>query len=306
MPETVPQRQRALIDIAEQGVRNLGKGIAVRELKPSTVDYLAALQADHIQRFERGGADVSFTHDIFFEWSFFRLLIELGSNWPTALSAAGEPPLLGRVVGLLAQDALTETGRWIAGYAKLEGSSLRAQWRREWLTAPPFTHAFESAVDEFTQLVEANDFALCEQLLVWFQAQHTVPSPIILKRAVRLVEGMDPVRLADLLGWPSDGVAWGRLIDWMVARGAAPPPGSCRRPLKCSASGRRRPCGPQERPLEEFPGGLQHVADRPRNRNLCRRVSAHAWKVGRSWQRSAEELGNGASQPSPSFGSWIP
>jgi hypothetical protein len=148
MPETVPQRQRALIDIAERGVRNLGKGIAVRDLKPGTVDHLAALQVDHILRFERGGADVSFTHDIFFEWSFFRLLIELGDNWPTALSAAGEPPLLGRVVGLLAQDALTETGRWMAGYAKLEGSSLRAQWRREWLTAPPFTHAFASAVDE--------------------------------------------------------------------------------------------------------------------------------------------------------------
>jgi hypothetical protein len=223
MPETVPQRQRALIDIAEKGVRNLGKGIAVRDLKPGTVDHLAALQVDHILRFERGGADVSFTHDIFFEWSFFRLLIELGDNWSTALSAAGEPPLLGRVVGLLAQDALTETGRWTAGYAKLEGSSLRGQWRREWLTAPPFTHAFEGAVDEFTQLVEANDFALCEKLLVWFQAQHTIPSPIILQRAVRLVEGMDPVRIADLLGWPSDGVAWGRLIDWIIARGATFP-----------------------------------------------------------------------------------
>lgn len=201
MPEAVPQRQRALIDIAEQGVRNLGKGIAVRDLKPGTVDHLAALQADHILRFERGGAYVSFTHDIFFEWSFFRLLIDLGDNWPTALSAAGEPPLLGRVVGLLAQDALTETGRWTAGYAKLQSSSLRAQWRREWLTAPPFTHAFENAVDEFTQLVEANDFALCEKLLVWFQAQHTVPSPIILQRAVRLVEGVDPglLKLLDAL-----------------------------------------------------------------------------------------------------------
>ncbi len=24
--------------------------------------------------------------------------------------------------------------------------------------------------------------------------------------------------MADLLGWPSDGVAWGRLIDWIVVR----------------------------------------------------------------------------------------
>ena len=145
------------------------------------------------------------------------LLIELSDKWPSALAAAGEPPLLGRVVGLLAQDALTETGRWTAGYAMLAGSALRAQWRREWLTAPPFTKAFENAIDEFTRHVEANGFALCEKLLVWFQAQNTVPSPIIMQRAIK-VDGMDSVRLADLLGWPSDRVAWGRLIDWIIAR----------------------------------------------------------------------------------------
>ncbi|MDI2076558.1 ATP-binding protein [Bradyrhizobium sp. Mp27] len=217
MPETVPQRQRALVDLAEQGVRNLGKGISVRDLKPETIEHLVSLQADHILRNERGGAMVSFTHDIFFEWVFFRLLIELGDEWPSALTAAGEPPLLGRVVGLLAQDALTEKGRWTVGYAKLKSSTLRAQWRREWLTAPPFTNAFESAIDEFTQGVEANDFVLCGKLLVWFQAQHTVPSPIIMRRAIE-IGGMDPVRMADLLGWPSDGVAWGRLIDWIIAR----------------------------------------------------------------------------------------
>ncbi|MCR6732847.1 MAG: AAA family ATPase [Afipia sp.] len=217
MAETVPQRQRALIDLAEKGVRNLGKEILVRDLKPETVAQLAALEADNIIRLERAGAMVSFTHDIFFEWVFFRLLIELGDKWPSALSAAGEPPLLGRVVGLLAQDALTESGRWTAGLAQIESSSLRAQWKREWLTAPPFTNAFKSAIDEFTQRIEANDFALCEKLFVWFQAQHTVPSPMVMQRAIK-VEGIDSIRLADFFGWPSDGEAWGRLIDWIIAR----------------------------------------------------------------------------------------
>lgn len=223
MQETVLLRQRALIDLAERGVRNLGKAISVRDLKPETVEHLVALQADHILRLERSGAMVSFTHDIFFEWVFFRLLIELGDEWPSALAAAGEPPLLGRVVGLLAQDALTEAGRWTAGYAKLQGSSLRAQWRREWLTAPLFTNAFENAIGEFTQRVEANDFTLCEKLLVWFQAQHTVPSPLVLQGAIAVGDGAEPVRIADMFGWPSDGVAWGRLIDWIISRGQALP-----------------------------------------------------------------------------------
>lgn len=213
----IPQRHRALIDLAEKGVRNLGKEISVRKLKPETVAQLGALEADNIVRLEREGAMVSFTHDIFFEWVFFRLLIELCDTWPTALSAAGEPPLLGRVVGLLAQDAITEPGRWTAGLAQLRISSLRAQWTREWLTAPPFTNAFDVSIDEFTNRVEADDFSLCEKLFVWFQAQHTQPSPLIMQGALK-IEGMDTIRLADLLGWPSDGEAWGRLIDWIIAR----------------------------------------------------------------------------------------
>jgi hypothetical protein len=145
------------------------------------------------------------------------LLIELGDKWPSALASAGEPPLLGRVVGLLAQDLLTEPGRWTAGLAQLEGSTLRAQWKREWLTALLFTNAFHSAIGEFTKRIEIDDFALCEKLFVWFQAQHTVPSPIVMQAAMK-IEGMDSIRLADLFGWPSDGEAWGRLIDWILSR----------------------------------------------------------------------------------------
>ena len=54
--DTVPQRQRALIDIAEKGVRNLGKGIPARDLKDSTIEQIAHLKADQIIRDDRGGA----------------------------------------------------------------------------------------------------------------------------------------------------------------------------------------------------------------------------------------------------------
>lgn len=63
--DTIPQRQRALIDIAEKGVRNLGKGIPARELKDASIEQIAALKADQIIRDERGGASLAFTHDIF-------------------------------------------------------------------------------------------------------------------------------------------------------------------------------------------------------------------------------------------------
>jgi hypothetical protein len=65
MPNTRYQRQRALIDLAEKGVRNLGKEILVRDLQPETHAQLDALESDEIVRLQREGAMVSFTHDIF-------------------------------------------------------------------------------------------------------------------------------------------------------------------------------------------------------------------------------------------------
>jgi hypothetical protein len=215
--DTIPQRQRALMDIAEKGVGNLGKGIPTRELKDFTIEQIAALKADQIIRDERGGSTLAFTHDIFFEWAFFRLLVDLGSEWTNALEVAGEPPLLGRVVGLVAQEALTDRGGWSAGYRSLASKKLRRQWRREWLTAPPFTPAFEEAKAEFATLLKGDDFALLEKVLVWFQAQHTIPSPIVLGNIKSPVEGVDNLGVADMLGWPSDFRAWGRLIDWIIS-----------------------------------------------------------------------------------------
>lgn len=221
--DTIPQRQRALIDIAEKGVRNLGKSVPTRELKDSTVEQISALKADQIINDERAGSSLAFSHDIFFEWAFFRLLIDLGDDWAKALEDAGEPPLLGRVVGLMAQNALTDTGRWSAGYRSLANKNLRRQWQREWLTAPPFTPTFENAKTEFAALLKANDFALFEKVLVWFQAQHTIPSPYVLGNIKNPVEGMDNLAVADMLGWPSDFRAWGRLIDWIISEADAIP-----------------------------------------------------------------------------------
>jgi hypothetical protein len=221
--EVVPQRQRALLDIAEKGVANLGKNIAARSLAQSTFEHIAALKSDLLVRGNNGDASFSFSHDIFFEWTFFRLLIDLGDTWIEGLAQAGEPPLLGRVVGLLAQHSIAEPGKWSASYVALDRSTLRPQWRREWLTAPPFTSVFVNRQKEFTELVTANDYALLEKLLVWFQAQHTIPSPAVLVQTSPGQSGLDRVGLAELLSWPSDFTSWGRFLDWLLPLAATLP-----------------------------------------------------------------------------------
>jgi hypothetical protein len=82
---------------------------------------------------------------------------------------------------------------------------------------------FEKAKAEFASLLQADDFALFEKVLVWFQAQHTIPSPYILGNIKSPVEGMDNLAIADMLGWPSDFRAWGRLIDWIISEAATIP-----------------------------------------------------------------------------------
>ena len=212
----LPRRRRALLNLAARGVRTLGKGIPARGLNDTTFGEVAALQTDEIIREEDGGTYYSFTHDIFYEWAFFRLLIEHADEWPGALIEAGEPPLLGRVVGLLAQHVLESPGNWTAGYRLLESRTLRSQWRRDWLTSPPFTSQFVQSNKEFEELLCENDYTLLEKFLVWFQAQHTIPNPRILAQSNDLEDGNNRVHMADVLGWPSDFQGWGRLLDWLV------------------------------------------------------------------------------------------
>lgn len=221
--ETAILRQRALVDLAEVGVRSLGKHIPVRTLKDNTHAQIASLVHDQVVREQEGGASYAFAHDIFFEWAFFRLLIEMGEDWHSALSVAGEPPLLGRVVGLLAQNSLKTKGKWRDEYKALSAAQLRPQWKREWLTAAPISSVFSAAEEEFSTLLLEDQCELLGKFLVWFQAQHTVPNPVILRQLEAPVEGVDNLRVADLFGWPSDFDGWKRMLDWLMPMAATIP-----------------------------------------------------------------------------------
>ena len=59
---------------------------------------------------------------------------------------------------------------------------------------------------------------------MWFQAQHTIPNPQILQNHISIVEGVDPVGMADLFSWPSDFESWGRFLDWLLPLAPNLPP----------------------------------------------------------------------------------
>ncbi|MFY0527350.1 hypothetical protein ACN28I_30795 [Archangium gephyra] len=216
-PEAADARQRALLDLAEVGAPSLGKAIRGRRIKAETATQLESLRRDKIIDVLEAGSSYKFSHDIFFEWAFFRLLIDHGSDWPAALVVAGEPPLLARIVSLLSQHTFERGGDWPGGYALLNGRPLRPQWRRAWLLGPPASTRFTDHLAVFEGLLAQDDCLLLEKFLVWFQAERTIPSPLILQSPVEGFDSATIVRAADLLGWPSDMNAWKRVLTWLFA-----------------------------------------------------------------------------------------
>ena len=221
--DTVLSRQRAIIELAEAGATSLGKAIPARRLAAATISQVGELKRDRIIEVVEEGSVFSFAHDIFFEWAFFRLLIDQGSAWCGAIVAAGEPPLLARVVGLLSQHVFEANGSWAAAFQLLSEPQLRPQWRRAWLLGPPGSPKFLDHLQAFESLVFANGAALLVKFLVWFQAERTIPNPMFLKNPNATLDGAALIRAADRWGWPSDFAVWQRVLSWILARERAFP-----------------------------------------------------------------------------------
>ncbi len=210
-------RQRGLIELAQRGAPDLGRNIRIRDLSPETQEVLPALEADGLVQQVRKGHTAQFSHDIFFEWSFLHLLLDQGDDWILALTAAGEPPALARVVELLSQATYLIPDQWSQELRALEQAQVRPQWLRAWLISPVFSPRFAEHVDMFAAAMAANSHQLFGKLLVWMQAEKTTPNPMVLSGVLGGdLDAAARIRIADSLGWPSDFAAWRRLLIWGI------------------------------------------------------------------------------------------
>jgi hypothetical protein len=211
-------RQRALIELAQRSAPDLGRNMRIRDLSPATQAVLPVLQQDGLVQQVRSGLTAQFAHDIFFEWAFLHLLLDEGENWIAALTDAGEPPALARVVELLSQATYVESAQWRQYLRALEAPALRPQWLRAWLIAPVYTPDFNKHAETYTATLAVDDHQLLGKLLVWMRAEKTTPNPSVLSGQLNGEDltSADRIRIADLLGWPSDFGAWGRLLSWAL------------------------------------------------------------------------------------------
>jgi hypothetical protein len=176
-PSMIARRQRTLTRLAKAGAITLGRRITVDALELDVVDEL---KQDGILRDAVVGHSVQFAHDIFFEWAFVQLLISREEAWLEEIRAVGEPPVLGRVVELLSQQAFVTEGKWEEHLARIEESSMRSQWLRSWLLGPLGASDFADRAENFADALFGNNARRVMMMLVWFQAEKTRPNPLIL------------------------------------------------------------------------------------------------------------------------------
>lgn len=214
---SVLQRKRALLEIASKSANRSGMNVRLSSLTSETAACLHELVEDGIIQAVGDNNRYRFAHDIYFEWSFYQCLQDREDDWIATLTEAGEPPVLGRVVELLAQSKLA-SGNWAASLATLEASQLRAQWRRAWLIGPLASADFEDHQDAFESVVAADGYKRLDQLLVWFQAERTTPNAVVLQNESLPYSAPERIQYADRFGWPSDPRTWRRLIEWALER----------------------------------------------------------------------------------------
>jgi hypothetical protein len=209
--QNATERQLLLLNLANARARKLSEPIRLSELNPT--DHIDDLKSDGILQNIREGVTINFSHDIFFEWSYFYVLADYQDQWIDNIKDCGEPPALARVVELASQWEYTHGKNWSSYLAKSEDSGIRSQWIRAWLIGPLGSASFDADEGLFKTVVFEDDFRLFRKMLVWFQAEKTIPNRNI---PVGMLPQEERQRFADLLGWPSDFSAWRRLIDFIL------------------------------------------------------------------------------------------
>jgi hypothetical protein len=209
------ERQGAILDLAAFRTKHLSGPIRFRQLAHPTQARIDEFVADGILQSVSSGHTVRFSHDIFFEWGFFHVLTERGEEWLEEIRGSGEPPAVARVVELLAGLEYAKGKDWLPALERVASSQTRSQWTRAWLLGPLARSYFEHDEDQFASAVFASDSSLLTKALVWFQAEKTVPYPLVLAQSLTLEQRL---RFADFLGWPSDFAAWCRFISFLLRR----------------------------------------------------------------------------------------
>ncbi|WP_415716118.1 AAA family ATPase [Maridesulfovibrio sp.] len=209
------KRQQVLCEMAQIGANKIGRKFRYEEYDPDIVQDLLDDGVVSIADEER--SLFTFSHDIFFEWSFFYVCTKQGDDWLKPILDANESSHFARVVELISQLNMNDADRWRQEYIELESASCRNQWQRMWLVAPFSSAHFYKFKDGLFEFLIENDGHRFEQLLIWFRAIKSVENEFIITQKDSPLGLFERMRVADELAWPNDVVVWSKFITWCLA-----------------------------------------------------------------------------------------
>lgn len=163
-----------------------------------------------------------FSHDLFFEWSFFYELEIKDDSWINDLKETGEPPLLGHVIHLLSEyKAYVDFDSWKYNLIQLQNdSNLRSQWIRIWLVAPFSNYRFMDIEEIYYNQLKTNDYELFRKILDIFETEKTRLISDLIKKFMK-EEGISSTVIAPIqsnIKTFSDINAWRFLIILIVKK----------------------------------------------------------------------------------------
>lgn len=214
-------RQRAIVEMGQLQAKNLGQEMSLTNLTSSAAVQVNDFVSDGILQHVNPGHTFKFSHDIFFEWAFFEVLVSKGKKWLDEIKARGEPPAVARSVDLLSQATLNDESTWVSMLKQINQPGVRQQWVRKWLLAPLSASNFVQFSSIFSSALEADNNAFLKKALVWFQAERVIPNPYVLSSDQYKPD--ERLRVADLLGWPSDFSDWERFIVFLLNKNSTLP-----------------------------------------------------------------------------------
>jgi len=211
-------RRNVLRLLGERLLAKPGAPLSIRDLDTVALDEL--LRSGVIRELALG-ATVTFTHDIYEEWSLHRVLSERRDDIANVLREGGQDLQLARPLQLLAAEILetTEDGRdWGDLLDALDVDDLRQTWSRVALTATVRSVRSERMFDRIGPALLNGEAPRLRRLLLSVRTTETERDLKYLDDA--LVPGLssdERERLASEAASP-EPVAWMRLLNWLAPR----------------------------------------------------------------------------------------
>ncbi len=217
-------RRNALLELAERFVMDPAAPVPIRDIPPGP---LGDLKNAGVILDVRLGHTVTFSHDIYEEWSLTHWLMNKLPNVSEALQDAGELQELVRPLQLLGSHLLEsdeDAGDWRELFDSVNRESLRPVWQRSLLTSCLRSTRSTGILNKLSELLAENDHAVLKKLLNALQTLEVVPNTSFLdEKALPDLEPDERVRYSHQFAHPK-AYTWARVLDWLFSGDADPPP----------------------------------------------------------------------------------